>query len=315
MTPNLLRRAAVALWMATFLAVILPSLEAHADMGPKATMSFTFSFSTGQGLSIVSGELLQCKDPACQSAEPLRQAGPQHFTCSTADCESMAYGYSENNRLRITFSDGKTRLSNVFSKKYFAAHYQVMVHENDLVVQEQRGGANPFYIVGALVLVGGLLAMVLSAAFILVLVLLILREGQARASFQQSKWLYITAWVIALPVLAFGGYFSLALPITVAIEGVVYLIYAWLRQRPRLEGFTAVLLANLLTHPWLWWGIRGLNPADLWVVVIPAELLVWLVEAFVLYFLQRKSLRLAEALGLSLLLNCTSFGVGLLLRV
>lgn len=95
-------------------ALLTPSHSARADIGPKPTMSFDFTFENNLPITIVEGQLLQCSDATCPDAKPLHMVGPQHFSCQEKSCESMAYGYSEYNRLEITFSDGKTRQGNIF---------------------------------------------------------------------------------------------------------------------------------------------------------------------------------------------------------
>ena len=118
---------------------VRPTRTARADTGPKPTMNFRFVFDISPALTILSGEMMECSDPACADAAPLREMGPQSFHCSSADCSSMAYGYAKYHRLSITFSDGKTRESNVFGKRHFNARYSVLVQEKSLQVRETGG--------------------------------------------------------------------------------------------------------------------------------------------------------------------------------
>ena len=77
---------------------------------------------------------------------------------------------------------------------------------------------------------------------------------------------------------------------------------------------TGALLANLLTQPvFLFLLVFRVDMAFLWIVI--AELCIWLIEAGVLHFTQRKTLSFKGALALSLLLNAVSFGLGLLLPI
>jgi len=99
-------------------------------------MSFTFKYQ-GDPIAIVEGQLLECEDKECASAEPLEEVGPQGFSCSETECSSIAYGYADYHKLVITFADGE-RESNVFTKKAMAARYQVTVSEDGLEVQEVR---------------------------------------------------------------------------------------------------------------------------------------------------------------------------------
>jgi hypothetical protein len=98
-------------------------------------MSFSFDFKIPK-VDIVSGELIQCDDAACKNGTPLRQLGPQHFTCSVDACESTAYGYADYNKLVITFAD-RVRESNVFTKKAFNAQYAVTVLQDSMVSDEK----------------------------------------------------------------------------------------------------------------------------------------------------------------------------------
>jgi hypothetical protein len=127
-----------------FIAIllILPVKPVQADIGPKPGMKFTFEFKTPL-VEIISGELIECEDSRCEAGVPLQKLGPQHFTCDSTGCNSTAYGYSEYQKIVITFSD-KIRESNVFTKKQFNANYSVTVLDNSLEVKENDTAApNP----------------------------------------------------------------------------------------------------------------------------------------------------------------------------
>ena len=147
--PILLPKTATYIWFQritlVFLALglFLPVTPVKADTGPKPGMSFTFDFKIPK-VDIISGELIQCDDAACQNGSPLRQLGPQHFSCGVDSCDSTAYGYAEYNKLVITFSD-RVRESNVFTKQAFNAQYIVTVMQDTLLVTEKASllpGAN-----------------------------------------------------------------------------------------------------------------------------------------------------------------------------
>lgn len=123
--------------LAIGLALLLPAGNAQADVGPKPSMKFTFEYEI-EPVSIVSGQLLECQDETCTSAEPLRQVGPQRFKCTDSECSSQAYGYAPYHKLVIEFAD-RTRESNVFTKNAFAASFRVTVSESALRVQETGG--------------------------------------------------------------------------------------------------------------------------------------------------------------------------------
>jgi hypothetical protein len=291
----------------------LPTGVSHADIGPKPEMEFSFDMPAGSDLTILSGELLECADQACQSGTPLQELGPQGFTCEVNHCSAMAYGFSEFNRLRITFSDGITHESNVFGKRFFSARYQVNVGTTDLLVKEKLGSVGPlpsFYVLG---FAGAILLSLFMLAVFIILVLLIIREDQGKNNFKESRSFYIMGWFTALPLLMLSLIISRALILTIILEALVILIYATLRKRSRLTGFTVVLLVNLLSQPPLWFALQTLNTGNAWLLILFGELLVWLFEGVIFYLTQRKSYSLVEALVISLLLNAVSFLVGLLL--
>jgi hypothetical protein len=282
-------------------------------------MEFEFVYETDTALTIQEGVQLECDDAACSDAQALMEAGPQGFTCTSVTCSSRAYGYSDYHRLVVTFSDGVTRESNVFTKSYFAAEYRVTVRENDLLVEE-TGGRTNMILLPSLGDVVGVIARVICIgllifALLVILILLIVRAAQDKASFEASRWLFVLTWIIMLPFLVVGSTVTLALPFTVIVEGFVSLVYTTWQKRPRFTLLTLVTLVNLLTQPLLLFLLirhaDGVNLAYLGVL----ECFIWLLEAALLYVLQHKTLSFKESLGLSALLNGVSFMVGLLLPV
>lgn len=124
----------VVLWLGALVLLIVPMQAAHADIGPKPTMEFTFEFNIPK-VDIVSGVQMQCQQPDCSDAHPLEELGPQHFACTSDACESMAYGFADYNKLVITFTD-RERESNIFSTTDFNAKFKVVVDENSLTVTQ-----------------------------------------------------------------------------------------------------------------------------------------------------------------------------------
>ncbi len=125
------------------LMLLVFTSPARADIGPKPSMDFDFESKSGASFTILSGEQLECGTADCSDAQPLKVLGPQRFYCMETSCSSMAYGYSDYHRLRITFADGRVLESNVFGKQYFDARYKVTIRENSLLVEELRGGVRP----------------------------------------------------------------------------------------------------------------------------------------------------------------------------
>jgi len=143
MKHTFLRRLLILLII--LLALGLPLSRARADIGPKPTVKFTFKQEfSGSLVTITSGTLLQCDLPDCSDAHPLPgNMGPQHFSCEALACSGLAYGFTDYGKLEITFSDGKTRQSNIFAIKSFNSSYNVTIQENDLVVTEQENDLVP----------------------------------------------------------------------------------------------------------------------------------------------------------------------------
>lgn len=118
-----------------------PPAPVQADIGPKPGMDFEFEFQ-GEKQAILGGELLECEKEDCSDGEPLRQVGPQHFTCTETECNSTAYGYKPYHKLVIQFSD-RTRQSNVFTKRGSSASFKVTVRPDDLWVEEVTSPLDP----------------------------------------------------------------------------------------------------------------------------------------------------------------------------
>ena len=297
--------------------VALPFQVARADTGPKPTMVFTIKYEIDPAPTIASGSLLECSDPACTQTSPLRQnMGPQHFSCSASTCDSMAYGYSEYQQLSISFSDGKTRLSNPFTKEAFNAVYQVVVRKDDLLVTESGGGP-PVNITGFLPF--NLAIWACGITFFLIMLVLfivyVVRVEKPGVTFKSMSLLYSLIWLVSAFMLVGGIFLSKGLLTTVIVELLLGLGYALWRKRPLVVILTTILMLNLATQPALWVTVSALNSRYSWIAILLAELIVWLFEAVGLFLVQRKSVKFTEMLLLSLVLNLASFVVGLFLAI
>jgi hypothetical protein len=292
---------------------LIPTQKVHADIGPKPTMDFSFKYETGSVMSITGGVLMECEDIACSQAFALEELGPQRFTCDTHSCSSMAYGYAEQFYIVITFSDGKTRESNLFGKEHFEAYYRVTVREDDLLVEEVGGRKNPmgyFWagIFGGIFLIGGLVI-----GLVITLVMILVKgKGEESGEGVKRVW-FIVAWVIGILLLLVGGMFTLAIPLTGAIELLLGWLYTLWRDRRKRVVLTMILIANVVTSLGLWTLLTDWLIDFSWTRLLIGEGIIWLVEAVILYLPLRKALRFREALLLSFVLNAVSFGVGLLL--
>lgn len=121
----------------TACALVTLAAAALADTGPKPTMTFRFVLE-GKHLEIAGGRLLQCEDSACRREVALRDVGPQHFSCGAVSCAARAYGFSHFARIEVTFSDHRTRRSNIFADESFDARYKVVVKGSTLIITAEK---------------------------------------------------------------------------------------------------------------------------------------------------------------------------------
>jgi len=101
---------------------------------------------------------------------------------------------------------------------------------------------------------------------------------------------------------------------TIIVEGIIVLGYSIWRKKPLVPILFATTLANLITQSFLRLVLNLFFHYYL-IVLIIAEILIWLVESFLLYRLLANQLRLQEAVFLSLNMNLASFALGLFLPI
>jgi hypothetical protein len=294
-------------------AVLVPFQVARADTGPKPTMHFTFVYEVDPAPTILTGVQFECQAADCSDAKLLMEAGPQRFGCRSGECSSLAYGYSDYHRLSIEFSDGKTRQSNIFGKKYFEAYYRVTVREDDLFVEELPGKNNGFMSFFAMMpilviaILFCLIAVIELPIFIILLVLAI-----RNMDFPALRGWYIAGWIVSVPGFILSLIVEWGLLVTLVVELILVLLYALWRRQPRTKLLTVVLLMNLITQPALWLIVSNLIDGSPFLPLAVGEVIVWLVEAGILALALRKQAKFWEALALSMVLNLASFGIGLL---
>jgi hypothetical protein len=129
--------ARLRLSLAIGAACLLPALPVRADIGPKPSMGFAFEYEIPR-VAIASAEMLECEDAECRTGSPLEAMGPQGFRCTAYDCQAVAYGFSDYHKLIITFDDGGTRESNVFTAGGRGGDFVVTVSEDALHVTASR---------------------------------------------------------------------------------------------------------------------------------------------------------------------------------
>jgi hypothetical protein len=102
--------------------------------------------------------------------------------------------------------------------------------------------------------------------------------------------------------------------ITIIIEGVVVIGYClWRGKQFRPILFTS-LAANLLTQSLLWVGLNIFFQKYL-IALFVAEILIWLMESFLLSYFPANRLRFKDAAFLAFLMNLASFAFGWFLPV
>jgi hypothetical protein len=303
-----------ALLVVILALVLVPFQVARADMGPKPSMHFEFAYEVDPAATILSGIQFECQTADCSDAKTLGEVGPQRFGCGLAECSSLAYGYSDYHRLSIDFSDGKTRQSNVFGKKYFEAYYRVTVRENDLLVEELHGKdkSRLSFFEFMSIIWGTVLFCVIALIELPVLIILLILVIR-NADFNAARQWYIAGWIFCVPGLILSLLFEWGLVVTLVVEIIIALAYALWRKQPRIKLLTVVLMMNLITQPALWLIVSKLiDNSTFWLLTI-GEVIVWLVETGILALSLRKQAKFPEALALSLALNLASFGIGLML--
>jgi len=225
----------------------------------------------------------------------------------------MAYSYSDYHRLVLEFSDGVTRQSNIFTKTQFTAKYDVTVYAGHMEVVEQTGGV-PWPLFGNTFFnrLPGIIFVCLTGPILVFLIVLLVKAGRPEATFKSLLGWLVPAWILAVPYMLVSLLLTSSLVTTLAVELSLGALYMGWRKRPALLVLTVILLLNLLTQPALWVTVSGFSGQDPVLAVLISELVIWLVEAGGLVLAQRKTIGFGEALLVSLILNATSFGVGLL---
>jgi hypothetical protein len=106
----------------------------------------------------------------------------------------------------------------------------------------------------------------------------------------------------------------ITLSLTIFAESLVVLGYCFWRQKSVGSILLTSLCANLLTQLFLW-GILSLYFQQYIIVLLIAEILIWMIESLVLYFVPANRLRWTDAVLLSLCMNLVSFALGWFLPI
>lgn len=300
------------------LFIVLPPLWVSADIGPKPKASFHFVWEIEDQLAIVEGILLQCKDAQCADSYAMEDIGPQHFTCSESACDSLAYGYTQYAKLVVTFSDGVTRESNIFGKKYDVSQYEVTVYSSDLNVIEKRG-TNQTYVTPNTTspifrLLGILLGLMALVVLLFIIVFTVLKTKDKSLEYSTTKLSFLSTWIMTFPALILGCIFAQSLPLTIIIEGIIISIYTLIKKYRWFPWITVITLGNLFTQIFI---LTALSVAGFWgpslIFSIVFEIIVWLIEALLIHLMLRRQKSIPPSLGISLMINIVSMAIGLLL--
>lgn len=102
--------------------------------------------------------------------------------------------------------------------------------------------------------------------------------------------------------------------VSIFTEGIIALSYCVWRKKPVVSILLTITGANVLTQ-FLLWGTLIVFYQHYLVVLLIAEILVWLLESLALYYVPTNQLQLVEALTLSLSMNLVSFVLGWFLPI
>ena len=290
---------------------LLPQRNVSADMGPKPSMDFEFVQEiSGEEISIVLGILYVCEKPDCSDAQPVIEKGIQGaygFGCGIQSCNAQWGG--NYFQLEITFSDGVTRKSNIFGKSFFNAKYSVTINDDSLMVEELEGydtwGNFGKLINSILLIFGGIII----SPLIIAVPIIFVRRQQGKSNLQLGACLVVFyMWLFAMWGLVQN---YRAFLYTMFIELGIAFGYLLFRRIKMDRILFAIVAANAFTQPVFFFLVS--RSTNVIFATIVGELLIWIVETAVVYFIQHKQLTFKHILALTFVLNVASFGFGLLL--
>lgn len=123
-----------------FLLIIFLGAQARADMGPKPSFSMTLvQPAHGPKLTIKTAKLLFWGTKTGKFEE-LPEYGPQGLQVGHITLSCLAYGFPKSLKIVATFSDGKTRSSNIFNTYAMDSHFSLEVKGNSLLIKEDKNG-------------------------------------------------------------------------------------------------------------------------------------------------------------------------------
>ena len=102
--------------------------------------------------------------------------------------------------------------------------------------------------------------------------------------------------------------------ITIIVESIVVLGYCSWRGKSVRPILSTSIFINIITQSLLWIVLNILYQSYI-IPLLVSEIVIWMIESILLYYVPANRLRLTEALFLSLYMNLTSFAIGWLLPV
>lgn len=120
------------------LTVFLVTFPLWAEVSPLPEIQFNFIYNTEQKplINPSASELVECKDRLCIQTEPLGTYGSQRLACGPGTCVATAYEFEPFARLIMSFEDGSTRISNIFSVSNELIHkFNVYVNQDNVAVE------------------------------------------------------------------------------------------------------------------------------------------------------------------------------------
>lgn len=102
--------------------------------------------------------------------------------------------------------------------------------------------------------------------------------------------------------------------ITIFVEGFIVLAYSIWQNKPARPILYTSIISNLITQFFLWI-VLGIFFRNYLIVLSIAEILIWLIEGVMLYYVRATRLAITEAVLLSVLMNLASLTTGWYLPV
>jgi hypothetical protein len=301
---------------------LYPTHSAHADLLPPTIFTFEFYSKIDSPIEIIAIDLHTCSDLQCSY-----QYSYHPGQCHGNVCELWFYHITDYEFAQVigTFKDGRQHASAIFVLPdwlYFGIQltYKVFVFEDGMRVfpipyQDQTphfGSAkmNLRLVFGSLTLFPALI---------------ITRPKKQTTSKRRiyKDVLSMLSWLSN--ILFFLFFCAVFYPLrkllvevallTLIIECTLSIVYAFLRNLPRMHFLTIILISNCTSIALLQFilstGLYLYEPISL----VIGEMLVWILEGLMLYILGRWTLKLSlrDAFLISLINNACSLGIGFLL--